>query len=116
VKRSFWADPGHAKPFPVYVTDGPFLHRTEAGSLLMLWSSAGENGYTLGVARSESGRVEGPWSQQPEPLWSDDGGHGMIFRSFDGQLWMALHGPNITPQERPLFIPIRELPDGLALV
>jgi arabinan endo-1,5-alpha-L-arabinosidase len=115
VKRSFWADPGHAKPFPVYVTDGPFLHRTEAGSLLMLWSSSGENGYTLGVARSESGRVEGPWSQQSEPLWSDDGGHGMIFRSFDGQLWMTLHGPNITPQERPLFIPIRELPDGLAL-
>ena len=32
----------------------------------------------------------------------------MVFRSFDGQLWLALHRPNQTPNERPQFIPLKE--------
>jgi hypothetical protein len=30
----------------------------------------------------------------PEPLFADGGGHGMLFRRFDGQLMMVLHQPN----------------------
>ena len=93
-------------PFPAYVTDGPFLHRTGSGSLLMLWSSFGSKGYAMGIARSESGAIQGPWVQETAPIWKEDGGHGMIFRAFDGRLFITLHQPNTTPQERAV---LREL-------
>jgi beta-xylosidase len=99
--------------FPQYVTDGPFLHRLPGGDLVMLWSSRGEHGYAMGLARSRSGGILGPWEQQPEPLWSKDGGHGMLFHDFDGHLHMTLHHPNDTPNERPVFVPIRETEDQL---
>jgi arabinan endo-1,5-alpha-L-arabinosidase len=98
-----------------YVTDGCFLHRTTAGRLLMLWSSFGDGGYALGVATSASGRLEGPWLQEDEPLFPQDGGHGMIFRALDGRLLLTLHQPNDTPNERARFFEIRETDDGLRL-
>ncbi|NOJ58796.1 glycoside hydrolase family 43 protein [Arthrobacter sp. 260] len=101
--------------FPVFVTDGPFLHRTRAGTLLMLWSSIGTNGYAMGIARSESGTVLGPWTQDEDPIWGHDGGHGMIFRSFDGHLYLALHQPNHTPDERAVLRPLAVNGDGLSL-
>jgi arabinan endo-1,5-alpha-L-arabinosidase len=94
--------------FPCYVTDGPFLHRASDGTLLMLWSSFGDEGYAMGIARSESGSIEGPWEQEREPLWAKDGGHGMVFRAFDGVLYMTLHTPNETPHERAVFVPLVE--------
>lgn len=103
-----WAQQINSKGRIGYVTDGPFLHRLSSGNLLLLWSSFGVGGYTVGVARSASGDILGPWEQQPEPLYAGDGGHCMVFRGFDGQLWLALHRPNRTPDERPLFVPLRE--------
>jgi len=94
--------------FPTYVTDGPFFYQLKAGPLLMLWSSFGSNGYAMGVARSESGLVTGPWKHDSTPLWSEDGGHGMIFKSFDGKLMLTFHSPNNTPKERPVFIELEE--------
>ena len=91
-----------------YVTDGPFLHRLVNGELLMLWSSFSQQGYTVGVARSTSGDILGPWQQDPEPLYAGDSGHCMVFRSFSGQLQLTFHRPNPTPDERPHFIPLRE--------
>ncbi len=96
-----------------YVTDGPFLHRLMNGELLMLWSSFSRQGYTVGVARSTTGDILGPWQQDPEPLYAGDGGHCMVFRSFSGQLQLTFHRPNPTPDERPQFIPLRE--DGSLL-
>jgi beta-xylosidase len=115
-KRSLsTADAGDTiPPFPCYVTDGPFLHRNADGDLLMLWSSHGIEGYAMGLAHSLSGHITGPWVQQETPLWGKDGGHGMIFRDFKGQLYMTLHTPNDTPNERAKFIPISE--DGSQLV
>jgi len=95
-------------PFPCHVTDGPFLHTTADGNLLMLWSSHGKEGYAMGLARSASGLVTGPWVQQDNPLWGKDGGHGMIFCDFNGQLYMTLHTPNDSPNERARFVPVRE--------
>jgi hypothetical protein len=86
------------------VTDGPFLHRTDSGALLMLWSSMGERGYAIGVAVSASGQVIGPWRHGAEPLFADDGGHGMVFESFDGRPMLALHMPNVSPRERARII------------
>ncbi len=91
-----------------YVTDGPFLHTAGTGELLMLWSSFSQTGYTLGVARSAAGGILGPWAQDREPLYRDDGGHGMLFTTFDGQLMLAVHKPNLSPQERPIFVPVND--------
>ncbi len=105
-----------------FVTDGPFLYRAQNGELLMLWSSFSNGGYTLGVARSASGTVTGPWHQDAIPLYAEDGGHGMLFHTFDpqgmqshGQLMLTLHRPNKSPDERPIFIPIGES-DGVLKV
>ena len=95
----------------VYVTDGPYIYKTEKGELLMLWSSRGEEGYAMGIARSESGDIKGPWKHQKTPLYGKDGGHGMIFRTFEGKLMFTIHSPNKTPNERPVFIEIDEV-DG----
>lgn len=76
----------------VHVTDGPWLHRTGTGKLVMLWSSYGADGYNQAQARSVSGRLEGPWEQLP-PLVGGSSGHGMLFRTFEGQLMMVLHRP-----------------------
>ena len=85
------------------VTDGPYLLRMEDGRLLMTWTSYSDTAYTAGCAYSESGEIEGPWIQEPEPLFSQDGGHAMFFRRFDGRLMMALHAPNILEKERMLL-------------
>lgn len=77
-----------------YVTDGCFLYRTKTNELLMIWSSFMNGEYAIGIARSATGRVAGPWIQQEEPLFSKNGGHGMIFRSFDGKLYLTFHQPN----------------------
>lgn len=89
------------------VTDGPFLWRTQDGALLCLWASFSEGGYTEGVAVSDNGEIDGRFVQD-EPLFERDGGHGMVFRALDGQLYLTLHSPNRHPDERPRFYPIRE--------
>lgn len=96
-----------------YVTDGCWMHRTGSGQLLMLWSSHGKGGYTTGIASSTSGKIAGPWVQQTEPLYNANGGHSMLFRTFDGQLMMMLHSPNKAPEERARFIKVNEVGDTL---
>jgi arabinan endo-1,5-alpha-L-arabinosidase len=98
-----------------YVTDGPFMHRTEMGELLMLWSSIGENGYAIGISRSESGTILGPWTHAEAPLFRENGGHGMVFRTFEGALRLAIHAPNRTPNERAVFFPLQER-DGMLYI
>ncbi|MDR6985925.1 hypothetical protein J2Y66_000388 [Paenarthrobacter nitroguajacolicus] len=103
------------REFPVYVTDGPFLFPLSSGRLIMLWSSFGDHGYAMGIARSESGTILGPWTQESEPLWSTDGGHGMIGRRLDGSLFLTLHQPNKTPDERAAFFPLLEREETVVL-
>jgi Beta-xylosidase len=97
------------------VTDGPFLYRTTSGVLLLLWSSFSDAGYALGIARSASGEITGPWIHEPRPLVDRDAGHGMVFRRFDGRPVLSLHGPNDTPNERPLFLELEEEESSLRL-
>jgi arabinan endo-1,5-alpha-L-arabinosidase len=100
---------------PSYVTDGPFFYRMKDGALLMLWSSFGGRGernlYCLGVARSQTGALQGPWTQQPSPLYEEDGGHGMLFRDFQGRLLLSLHQPNSRRTEHPRLLRVEEV-DG----
>jgi len=103
------------KRYHAYVSDGNWLHRTRTGELVMLWSSYGPTGYATGIARSESGALRGPWIQQPAPLWTDDGGHPMLFRMFDGRLAMVMHQPN-RRVERASFFEIEDLGHTLRIM
>lgn len=106
-KRLFWGNDApwakRSNTWGCWVTDGPYLYRSKSGKLFMIWSSFGAHGYTTGIAISDSGRLAGPWRQQPEPLYSADGGHGMIFHRFDGQLMLVLHSPNERTERAHLF-------------
>ena len=83
----------------------------------MLWSSFIDKlGYVQTYAVSQSGTLKGPWIQQEDPLYKKDGGHGMIFRSFEGQLYLILHQPNGRPFERPRILPIKETENGIAFI
>jgi arabinan endo-1,5-alpha-L-arabinosidase len=78
-----------------HVTDGPYAWQGKTGKLYLIWSSrAHDQRYELGVAISDSGKLAGPWRQEDKPLFGDNGGHGMIFNSFDGRLMMILHAPD----------------------
>ncbi|MBH1939979.1 family 43 glycosylhydrolase [Mobilitalea sibirica] len=113
---------------PNYVTDGPFLYQPDNSyrngplnttankskkdtfnkPLVMLWSSFSDDGYAQAIARSESGKITGPWTHDEQLLYSKDGGHGMLFHTFEGQLYLTLHTPNVTLKEHPIFIPVRD--------
>jgi beta-xylosidase len=104
-----------SEQYGCHVTDGPYLYRSNTGRLLMVWSSGGEHGYTTGIAISESGKLTGPWKQQAEPLFANDGGHPMLFHRLDGQLMMILHQPNHPPNERARLFEVEDLGDTLRL-
>lgn len=97
-----------------YVTDGPFIWKLSDGSLIMIWSSFSDTGYSLGQVKSVN-RIKGPWVHVEEPLYKNDGGHGMIFRDLNGKLKLTIHQPNYAPQERAYFFEIEEKNGVLAI-
>lgn len=101
--RQDWPADGSEFRMPTYVTDGPWLFTGFGGLLMMLWSSMGKQGYAMGLAQSESGKVTGPWKQLAHPLPVTDGGHGMIFETFGREKVLTFHSPNIHPKERAVF-------------
>lgn len=76
---------------PNKVTDGPYLFYTGTGRLGMIWTSWVYDVYTQGVAYSKSGTLDGPWIQEKEPITPPNFGHGMLFRTLEGKLLMAIH-------------------------
>ena len=100
----------------IFVTDGCFPYRCADGTLLMLWSSFSDRGYTTGYARSLSGEIYGPWIQEELPIYSLDGAHSMLFRTFEGQLMMSLHSPNIHQHKRILLFEMEENAGKLQII
>lgn len=97
-----------------FVTDGPFLSKTADGGLSMIWSNFIEgSGYCILQCKSSTGTVAGPWSAS-KPIFTRDGGHGMVFRRFDGEYLLSLHQPN-TRDERLHLFPLSLTDDGFAL-
>lgn len=111
-----WAHEFHSKGRRGYVTDGPWMHRPPTGGLMMLWSSFRNGDYAVGAAVSDSAEITGPWQQLHEPVYAGDGGHCMTFRDFEGQLMLAYHRPNGTPNERPYFVPLREHNSSIEII
>jgi GH43 family beta-xylosidase len=102
-----------------HVTDAPFAWRGKTGKLYLLWSSrAHDQRYELGVAISDSGKLGGPWRQEDKPLYADYGGHGMIFKTFDGKLMLILHAPDGggTGPRRPHIFYIEDTGDTIKIV
>lgn len=102
----------------IYVTDGPQFYRSKDDQLLMLWSSYeknsfGRDGYVETIARSKSGKLKGPW-EQLAPLVGNDSGHGMLFRTFEGQLMMVIHQPFINARGK--IYEMEDLGDNLRVV
>ena len=98
-----------------YITDGCFVHKTKSGKLLMIWSSNSASGYAVGTVISESGKIKGSWKHQEQRLFEKDGGHGMIFKTFEGDLVISLHQPNGRPNERMKLYKLKEVDDHLVL-
>lgn len=90
---------------PNKVTDGPWLFKTQTGKLGMLWTSWVHNVYAQGVAYSESGTLDGPWVHEEELITPPNYGHGMMFRSFEGDLLMSLHSHREDENGRYIRIP-----------
>lgn len=86
-----------------YFSDGPSVLKLDDGKLYMIISSWSVRGYAVGVAISDSGKMEGPWRQQKEPIYPENGGHGMFFKDLNDEIVFALHYPNDKYQERPTF-------------
>lgn len=89
----------------IYVTDGPWMVKDD-DKLTMFWSSFHNGAYAVGSAVSESGKLKGPWKHNSNLLFSKDGGHGMMFETFDNKKMFTLHQPNNSPQERAQFFEI----------
>ena len=104
------------------ITDGPFLYRSsKSGALYMIWSNTVKRkggkdpDYCVFVRKSVGGKLAGPWTKD-ELLFSKNGGHGMIFKAFDGRLMLTLHQPNISPNERMTLFEIEDTGETLRLV
>lgn len=101
-------------PGASHVTDGPFLIQSPECGLRMIWSNFLKgSGYCVIQCTSATGKVAGPWRDHT-PLYRRDGGHGMLFRTFDGKLMLSLHQPNRSPDERAKFYPIGISREGLS--
>jgi len=95
-----------------HVTDGPYFIR-DGKDLRMIWSNfLAETGYCVLQCRSATGKVTGPWVDQ-KVLYRKNGGHGMLFRKFDGQLMLSLHQPNNSPHERMKLFKVELSAEGL---
>ena len=86
----------------------------------MIWSNTikrdgkQDPDYCVFVCKSSGGRLAGPWSKD-DLLFSKNGGHGMIFKTFDGRLMLTLHQPNVTPDERMALFEIEDTGETLRI-
>jgi len=100
---------------PGWVTDGPQMFRTQTGKLGMLWSSWGKERYVQGIAYSESGTIAGPWVQEKEPFLSNNSGHGMLFKTFEGKLIFLVHHAEENGPRKPQYWNVDDSGDKLVL-
>jgi hypothetical protein len=96
-----------------FVTDGPFMFRSKANELFMIWSSFIKGNYAELVVKFKDGKL-GPHFEHMRPLLDNDGGHGMIFS--DGKkIYFTYHTPNKSLLERPEFRVIDDNGDSICI-
>ena len=57
--------------------------------------------------------IRGKWEHVASPVFSENGGHAMFFRDFDGQDIMCLHAPEREGDERACFFPVSVTSEGV---
>lgn len=97
-----------------YVTDGPFLFRGKNDRLYMIWSTVINGSYHQCIAVSDTGEIDGRWTQL-DPIFTKDGGHGMVFRDLENRLTLTLHCPNSQLDERPVFFELEDTGETLRI-
>lgn len=96
-----------------FVTDGPFMFRSKANELFMIWSSFIKGNYAELVVKFKDGKL-GSHFEHMRPLLDNDGGHGMIFS--DGKkIYFTYHTPNKSLLERPEFRVIDDNGDSICI-
>lgn len=95
-----------------YVTDGPFMYKSVSGEQFMIWSSFIKGAYVELLVKFAGGRLCTDFEYMP-PLYTEDGGHGMIFRAADGRLFLTFHSPNASGCEHPFFVELEDKGDRL---
>lgn len=103
-----WSTKQRGKATDGFITDGPYLYRNSDGKLFMLWATFSQNGYVQAVATSDNDDIDGKWTHNHPLLFDRDGGHGMLFKTFDGKIKLILHRPNTHPMERPVLFDVTE--------
>ncbi|HIR83174.1 MAG TPA: glycoside hydrolase, partial [Candidatus Cryptobacteroides pullicola] len=58
---------------------------------------------------------DGPWVQEPEPFLSNNSGHGMLFRDFDGRLLYVVHHAEGDGPRKPQLWNVDDSGDKLVL-
>ena len=96
-----------------YVTDGPFMYRSQTGELFMIWSSFIKGNYAELVVKFKDRKLGLEFEHMP-PLTDHDGGHGMIFSNGE-HMYFTYHTPNKSLLERPAFCLIEDHGDFLKL-
>ena len=77
----------------------------------MIWSSFIGGRYVELAVRFADGKL-GTDFEHLEPLYTEDGGHGMIFRNGD-RVWLTFHSPNASGHEHPCFLELEDLGERL---
>ncbi len=86
------------------VTDGPFVYTDENGQKYLLWSTSVDDGNYVQVYTtfdSLSGGINA--GSNSVQVYTDDGGHGMIFTDMNGIDKLILHTPNTGASRAALF-------------
>ena len=94
---------------------GCFTDRSKDGNdLCLIWATVlPGKGHCILAARSQSGKLKGPWKHRV--ILEKDGGHGSFLKTFDGRLLMALHQPSGRGYETLKLYPIVDTRDRLRL-
>lgn len=107
-----YVDPVNYQGSQNYVTDGPFMYRSATGEQFMIWSSFIDGAYAELLVKFADGRLSMEFEHMP-PIYTKDGGHGMLFRAADGRLLLTFHSPNESGLEHPFFVEIDDKGDRL---
>jgi beta-xylosidase len=101
-------------PYFGYVTDGPFVIKYK-GLYLLTWSTFNTfHNYVISLATSTT--PIGQFNCKYPPLFTDNGGHSMIFKDKDEKLKIVFHSPNQPlGKERMHILDFEELLKGVKI-
>ncbi len=85
-----------------YVAEGPFL--ADEGKIALYWSTFAKDGYCMAKSTAEEPMGDYRFERM---IFEKDGGHGMIFTDLEGTRRVALHRPNLSPEERLAVFPLQ---------